>query len=152
MDNEGRSNMKCHRITQAHEFLLLRIHTGSSPGFLFPATHPSSPNLLISSTAAFKGNGSPIAGSTQTDSGQALGGYAADRLWDFPGCLSNSSMWKSECQKESQAPTPTPGSAVSGEGGTPCLSSHSAEAFLSFVTHIPLTTLPPPFQHISHTR
>lgn len=59
MDKEGRSNVKCHRTTQAPEFLLLRIRTGSSPGFLFPATHSSSPNLLISSTAALKWKASP---------------------------------------------------------------------------------------------
>lgn len=80
VDKEGLSNVTCHKTTPARGLLLLRIRTGSSPGFLFPATHPSSPSLLVSSTAAFDGNGSPITGSTQTNSGQALGGHAADRL------------------------------------------------------------------------
>lgn len=146
MDKKGPSNVKCHRTTQAHGLLLLRICTDSSPGFLFPATHPSSPNLLIFSSAAIEGNGSPSHHWKYTDRQTAGRCWVVMQPIDSEAFLDISQTPACEnlsVEGDSSSPTPAPGSSVSGEGGTPCLSSHSVEAFLGFVTYIPLTTLLP---------
>lgn len=107
-------------------------------------------SLYFLSTVAFKGNGSPITESTQTNIGQALGGCAADRRWVFPGCLSNSSMWKSECRKETSSPPRPALLSLLRVGHLASLLCRGLPNF--FCMYVPLSTLSPPFQHISHMR
>lgn len=119
------------------------------PFFYFLQRVAAKQSVHFLSTAAFKGNGSPINEHTDRKVGQTMGSFAADKLWVFPEHLSSSRVWKSECRESrDSSPVQYPLSLVRVESFLLILPSCLPNSCM----YTALTSLPPPFQSIAHTR